>query len=226
MQRITQMNVVPDILPKVDPTADVRLAFGRRKVSPGDFVESRVSERPPHLRVQVFDKGERLVSVAVVDPDVPDVERDNFQYRCHFLACNIPLSPASTSVALAQLSDETQTLLPWLPPHAQKGTPYHRLSVFVLQQKPGAALDAPAVRAKAERDGFKLRSFVDKNGLVPIGTHLFRTRWDEGTEAVMKRAGIEGADVEFKRAAIEPLRKVQLPLKKKENRPGLPSKRT
>ncbi|KAI9827798.1 MAG: hypothetical protein M1832_004287 [Thelocarpon impressellum] len=226
VQRITQMDVVPDILPSINPTADVRIAFGRRKIPPGEFVESRVSETPPHLRVQVFDKGDRLVSVAVVDPDVPDPERNNFKYRCHFLACNIPISPTSTSVPLSRLSAETQTLLPWLPPHAQKGTRYHRLSVFVMQQPNGSEIDAPSLREKIERDGFKLRSFVDKLGLLPIGGNMFRSQWDEWTAGVMKRAGVEGTNVEFRREKLEPLRKVQLPLKKKENIGGLPSKRT
>src|ERR1700728_4786974 len=82
MQRITQMNVMPDILPKIDPIAEVILAFGRRNVQPGDFVDSRVSEILPRLKVQVFDKGERLVTVVVVDADVPVLEKDDFTYHC------------------------------------------------------------------------------------------------------------------------------------------------
>ena len=226
MQRISQMNVIPDILPSIDPTADVRLAFGRQNVQPGEFVESRVSERPLRLRVQVFDQGERLVSVAVIDPDVPDLERDNFKYQCHSLACNIPLSPSSTSLPLSKLSAESQTILPWLPPYAQKGSPYHRLAVFVLQQTQGPSIDVAALRESIKRDGFKLRSFVDKHHLHAVGVNMFRSRWDEATAGVMARAGIEGADVELRREKVEPLKKIQYPLKKKENRIGLPSKRT
>lgn len=211
MQRVEQMDVTPDVLPAIDPTADVSIAFGRRNVQPGEFVDSRVSEIPAKLKVQVFDKGERMVTVVVVDSDVPAVEKDGFTYRCHFIASNIPISPTSTSVPLGRLSKEIQVSLPWLPPFAQKGSPYHRLSVFVLQQKEGQTIDVAAVREKFKRDGFKLRSFVDKYGLQPVGVNMFRTQWDEGTAGVMKRHGIEGADVEFKRKRIEPL-----PYKKKD----------
>ncbi|KZF26655.1 putative mitochondrial large ribosomal subunit YmL35 [Xylona heveae TC161] len=208
VQRITQMNVVPDILPHLDPVADVRLAFRRHNIQPGQFVDSRVSESPARLKVQVFDKGERFVTVAVVDPDVPNLEKDSFDYRCHFLAANIPISPTSTSIPLSRLSQDS-TILPWLPPFAQKGSPYHRLSVFVLEQPNGQKIET--AQKAVERDGFNLRSFADKNSLKPIGAHLFRTQWDEGTAAVMARAGLEGADIELRRKRVEPL-----PYKKKD----------
>ena len=211
MQRITQMNIVPDVLPHLDPTAAVDLAFGRRTVQPGEFVDSRVSEIPPKLNIQVFDKGERLVTIMVLDSDVPNVEKDRFDYRCHFLATNILLSPTITSIPFRHLSAETQIALPWLPPHAQKGSPYHRLSIFVLQQPKGKSLDIEAMRTKEKRHGFNLRSFNDRHLLKPIGVHLFRNIWDEGTAGVMKRAGLEGVDVELKRKKVEPL-----PYKKKD----------
>ena len=210
LQRINQMSVVPDVLPHLDPTAEVDLGFGRRNVQPGEFVDSRVSEVPARLNVQVFDKGKRLVSIAVIDSDVPNLETDGFDYRCHFLAINIPLSPSATSIALSKLS-ETQIARPWLPPHAQKGSPYHRLSVFVLQQVEGKTLDVAAIREREKPEGFNLRSFNDRHLLKPIGVHMFRSIWDEGTAGVMRRAGIEGTDMELKRKKPE-----SLPYKKKD----------
>lgn len=210
VQRITQMNVVPDVLPFIDPVADVRLGFGRRNVQPGEFVDSRVSEIPPRLNVQVFDSGERLVSVIVVDADVPNLETDGFDYRCHFLAANIQISPSSTSLPLSRISKESHIILPWLPPYAQKGSPYHRLSVFVLQQPENRTLDIQTLREMVPREKFNLRSFNDKFALRPFGVHMFRSVWDEGTTGVMKRAGVQGAEIEFKRKKIEPL-----PYKKK-----------
>lgn len=211
MQRLTQMSVVPDVLPHLDPTAEVTLGFSRRKVHPGDFVDSRVSEVPARLNVQVFDKGERLVSVVVIDADVPNLETDGFDYRCHFLAANIPISPSSTSLPLWKLSRESQVVLPWLPPYAQKGSPYHRYSVFVLQQPEGESLDVAALRERVQRDGFNLRSFNDRYAVKPIGAYLFRCIWDEGTAGVMMKAGIEGAEVEFRRKKPE-----KMPYRKKD----------
>ncbi|KAI9716233.1 MAG: hypothetical protein M1812_005458 [Candelaria pacifica] len=209
VQRITQMNVVPDVLPYLVPVADVRLAFGRRNVQPGDFVDSRVSEIPAKLNVQVFDKGQRKVSIVVIDSDVPDPGKDRFKSRCQYLATNISLSPTLDSLPLSKLPEGSRVVLPWQPPVAQKGSHYHRISVFVLQQQEGKVIDLD--KEKQARDGFNLRSFADKHSLQPVGVHMFRSQWDEGTVGVMKRAGIEGADVQFQRKKVEPL-----PYKKKD----------
>ena len=205
VQRITQMRIIPDVVPNFEPTADVKLAFGSRNILPGDFVESTVSENPCRLSVQLFDRGEHLVTVAVIDSDVPNVEKNGFDYRCHFLAANIPITPTTPLVNLAKLSTDSQILLPWLPPFAQKGSPYHRLSVFILQQKDNIPIDIDIAKAKVQRENLTLRSLMTRYMLKPFGVALFRNKWDEGTTGVMTRAGVPGADVELKRTKVEPL---------------------
>lgn len=207
VQRIQQLGIVPDVLAHFEPTADVRIAFRTRQVDHGEFVDSRVSEVPLRLKVQVFDKGPRLVSIVVIDSDVPQSDEDNFKSRCHFLATNIPLDPTSTSIPLSQLSPE-QIAIPWLPPFAQKGSPYHRYSVFLLQHAPGQELSVEDLKA-IPRDDFRLRSFKDIHHVTPIGMSVFRSEWDDGTAGVMQRAGIEGADIEFKRKKIVALKPKQ-----------------
>lgn len=211
LQRITQMHIVPDIIPHFDPVAEVNLAFGRRNIQPGEFVDSLVSETAPRLRIQVFDQGKRLISIVVVDPDIPNEEKDSFDYRCHYLALNIPVSPTITSVPLLQLGPQ-YTALPWLPPTAQKGAPYHRLAVFVLQHLDNKPLDLDAIRTKTQPERFNLRSFCDKHGLKPVGAHLFRNKWDEGTARVMVRANLPGAEIEWHRKKPE-----KLPYEKKDS---------
>lgn len=219
MQRIFQMHIVPDIVSHLDPVAEVSLGFGRRNVQPGEFVDSRVSEVPARLNVQVFDKGERMVSIAIVDPDVPDEAKDSFGSRCHFLAVNIPISPTSTSLHLSRLNESEQVVLPWLPPYAQKGAPYHRLAIFVIQQngdeaRPDARLDVEALRKEKgyKRDGFTIRRLLaNQKALKPVGVHMIRSKWGEGTNGVMQRAGIPGANVEYARKKPE-----KLPYKKKD----------
>ncbi|KAG9235228.1 putative 54S ribosomal protein L35, mitochondrial [Amylocarpus encephaloides] len=206
VQRINQLGIVPDVLAHFEPSAEVRLAFRSRQVEHGGFIDSRVSEVPLRLKVQVFDKGERLVSIVVVDSDVPLVDSDKFTSRCHFLAMNVPLSPTTTSIPLSQLSLE-QITLPWLPPFAQKGSPYHRYSVFVCEQTAGK-IDTSTLQSLS-RDDFFLRSFKDKHSLKPVGMSIFRSEWDEGTAGVMARAGIEGADVEFRRKKVVALKPKQ-----------------
>lgn len=146
-QRISQFHIVPDVLPKLDPVADVQLFFRSKKTAPGAVVDSLVSESPPRLRVQTFDgRGERLVTVVVVDADVPVPEEDGFRKRCHFLAANVPLSPTAPSLPLSRIRGEDQLAVPWLPPFAHKGSPYHRLAIFVLEQKDNAAVDVAKLR--------------------------------------------------------------------------------
>jgi large subunit ribosomal protein L35 len=202
------LGIVPDILPHFEPAAEVRMAFRQRNVQPGDFVDSRVSEVPARLKVQVFDKGERFVSVLVLDSDVPEVDKDNFTTRCHYLAANLPLSPTETSLPLSKATAD-QLVLAWLPPFSQKGSPYHRYSVFILEQEPETKLDVAAIKANIQRDGFRIRSFMDKYRVKPVGISIFRNIWDEGTAGVMQRHGIEGADIEFKRKRIAPLKPKQ-----------------
>ena len=134
MQRIEQMNIVPDIIPHIDPVVSTSLSFGRKRVQHGDFVLSNISERAPTLEIQPFDKGERLVTIAVVNPDIPDVGKDGFGYRCHFLACNIPISPTRTKVEFAKLDADRQVVMDWFPAFAQKGLPYQRMGIFVFEQ--------------------------------------------------------------------------------------------
>ena len=229
MQRIEQMNVIPDVFPTIDPIVATTLSFPSltrpetksKTIQHGEFVDSRLSESTPNLQIQPFDRGEKLVSIAVVNADVPNVAKDGFEYRCHFLACNIPISPTNTLVKFAALSQESQVVLPWLPAYAQKGAPYQRMSIFIMEQNPvervsaGSAapalckpLDVAAIKEQGRytvRENFVLRSFASKFTLKPIGVDLFRTIWDEGTAGVMQRADIVGWDVEFKRKRIDPL---------------------
>ncbi|KYK60868.1 putative ribosomal protein YmL35 [Drechmeria coniospora] len=206
-QRIEQFSIVPDVLPKLEPTADVQLYFRLKKVSPGDVVDSIVSERAPRLRVQLFDKGERLVTVVVLDADVPDVEADRFGKRCHYLAANIRLSPTDTSLPLSLVRADDQLAVPWLPAFSQKGAPYHRLGIFLLEQKAGERVDVAKLKELyAGREGFSLKSLRDKFGLKPFGFHMFRSVWDSDTADVMARHGIPGADVELRPVRVHSLK--------------------
>ena len=236
-QRLEQMHVYPDVLPPFEVAYDMHLNFGRKNVQPGEFVHSALSERPPKLVVQPFDRGERLVTVAVMDPDVPDVENDAYTRRCHFLAMNVPLGPANTRVAFEELMGTTEMaqkkdgeegydskegeasvtqetrkigdcLLPWLPPYAQKGSPYHRLAVIVLQQPKQLDMDK---LQKADgkyafpRERVSVTAMMARFHLRPKGGFIFRTQWDTGMDALMGRMGVDGVGEELKRKKVEPL---------------------
>jgi large subunit ribosomal protein L35 len=212
-QRVSQFNIVPDILPKFEPTADVKLHFRQKKYAPGDIVDSLVSENPPRLRVQVFNGGERMVSIVVLDADVPNPEEDSFFKRCHFMAANIPLDPTNTSLPLSKIVADDQLAVPWLAPYSQKGAPYHRLSIFLLEQAPGEKLDVSKLKELYARQDetkftqrFSLKSFRDKFNLKPFGFNMFRSVWDENTADLMARHNMPGAETEFRPARVYSLK--------------------
>ncbi|KAL6711439.1 mitochondrial 54S ribosomal protein YmL35 [Coniothyrium glycines] len=213
-QRITQMGVIPDLLPSLDLVADIDLGFARKTIAPGDFVSSAVSEKMPRLNVQLFGPGEKMVTVVVVDADVPEPEKDGFTYRCHFIASNIPLSPTQPSIPFQRIAHEDEKsadptakkiALPWTAPWAHKGAPYHRLAVFVLEQNEGKALDVTKL-SQTKREPFNLRSLVDIYKMRALTATLFRTQWDETMAGVMERAGLhDQIGVELKRKKVDPL---------------------
>lgn len=81
MQRITQMNVVPDVIPAINPVVDVQMRFRGVNIQPGRILPSTLTERQPTLKIIPFRPGEKLYTVIVVDPDVPDIENDSFTYK-------------------------------------------------------------------------------------------------------------------------------------------------
>jgi large subunit ribosomal protein L35 len=212
MQRIQQLHIVPDVLPYADPAAEVSLYWGRNRIQPGTIVNSLMSENPCKLKIQPFDAGERLVTIAVIDSDIPNLETDQYEYRCQFMASNIPISPTKTNVPLGNLTN-TQIILPWEAPTSQKGSAYHRISICVLEQPNGKAINVEELKSNVQRENFILRSFIDKQKLKPqpLGMNVFRVQWDDDMAGVMQRAGIGGWDMELKRKKVE-----KLPPKKRD----------
>lgn len=209
-QRVEQFHIVPDVLPKFDPQMDVVLAWHRYRIQPGEIVNSLVSETPPNLRVQVFDSEERLVSIVVMDSDVPNVENDSFDRRLHFMAANVPIDCLTKNISLGYLSSKHQDKIavPWLPPYSQEGSPYHRLSIWILEQNNNKPLDVTKLQQQyaKRREGFRLLSFRNAYNTSPFGFNMFRSEWDNNTAAVMARHNIPGAEIVFRRQRIRSLK--------------------
>ncbi len=116
---------------------------------------------------------------------------------------NIPLSAHHASRILG-LDNHTK----YIPPHPQRGTPYHRYVLFLLQQPPrgsseytlniearakpdeptSLSLDIPVVPDE-QRNGFDLRSFMHKWGFdmrTGGGVHMWREVWDKHVSTVYK----------------------------------------
>ncbi|KAG1908632.1 phosphatidylethanolamine-binding protein [Suillus fuscotomentosus] len=197
MERIHQMKVVPDVLPDIHPSLDLRVNFPKVKsdaglqatvsktvyerVEPGVFLLPEQTVEPPKIYTTVFHPEERLYTLLMIDPDFPDETNKTFQTYLHWLQPNIPLSSVSPS-SVPNLNTHTA----YIPPHPQRGTNYHRYTILLLPQHSRLSIH---MVAKDKRTGFDVRTFMEKHGLdknVGGGVHMWREVWSEGVPAVYK----------------------------------------
>ncbi|PSR83331.1 hypothetical protein PHLCEN_2v5768 [Hermanssonia centrifuga] len=193
MERIYQMNVVPDLLPNMRPTLDLRVNFPEappdnvyqrtrvkrdyEKVEPGIFLLPEQTRKPPMLYTTVFHTDTRLYTLLMVDLDVPDQENASYKPYLHWMQPNIALSALSPSPIPL-----TTTHTRYIPPHPQRGTPYHRYVILLLpQSSPTERIKIPAPTDE-QRLGFNFRAFAAQYGLDGAkggGVHMWREVWDE-----------------------------------------------
>ncbi|CCM06355.1 uncharacterized protein FIBRA_08612 [Fibroporia radiculosa] len=192
MERVHQMNVVPDLLPSLNPTLDLRINFPEpppkdvylrsrvkrryQKVEPGVFLLPEQTWRQPVLYTTVFHTDTRLYTLLMLDLDVPDPEKQSFQSYLHWLQPNVSLSAFSPS-PIPLSTTHTR----YIPPHPQRGTPYHRYVVLLLPQPSTERIYVP-VPSDADRLGFDFREFARQYGLDGSkggGAHMWREVWDE-----------------------------------------------
>lgn len=109
---------------------------------------------------------------------MPDVANATFQAFAHWIVPNIPLS-IHTRFALNLGSRHALKAqeLPYVPPHPQQGSPYHRCVPFANRPRPDALrytlfllrqsvpLKIPGIAAMP-RLGFDLRTFCARHGLL------------------------------------------------------------
>ncbi|RPD70802.1 PEBP-like protein [Lentinus tigrinus ALCF2SS1-7] len=200
MERIYQMNVVPDMLPELHPSFDLRLRYLEpppknnylrtrvkrkvKQVEPGIFLMPEQTRRQPEIYTTLFHTDTRLYTLLMVDLDVPDMESQSFTTYLHWMQPNIPLS-ASTQSPTVPLDTHTR----YVPPHPQRGTPYHRYVLLVLPQSlPTEPIDIPVFQ-ESDRLGFNFRAFAEQYGFDGArggGAHMWREQWDETVSHIYK----------------------------------------
>ena len=94
---------------------------------------------------------------------------------------NVPLSCTTRSIEIP--GGHT----PYIPPHPQRGTPYHRYVLLLLPQpSPTEPISVPAL-SDADRLRFNVREFTAHHGLdgsTGGGAHMWRQVWDEGVSHI------------------------------------------
>lgn len=206
MQRALQMNVVPDLLPEIPPTAPLTITLSS-PVTPGTFQRPSSFAQPPKITHQIFHHPSlptltnpnptALHTLLVVDPDAPHHETHSFQERVLYMKTDIPISVVDGNVNLTDKSVGKE-LLAWEPPAPEQGTPYHRY-VFLVFRQP-----SPSSVTTTSREGFNLRDFLSSQRLTShslTGLSLFRAEWSEEEDQFInsvfreKRGVSEGAPV-------------------------------
>ncbi|GFZ51030.1 hypothetical protein JCM24511_08788 [Saitozyma sp. JCM 24511] len=184
MQRVHQLNVVPDLLPDLPSTCPLTLSTTSTSttpsaVEPGSIQSSSAFASPPRLTLQLFDhpstsSSEGHFTLLVVDPDSPSPETQSFSQRVHYAKVDIPLSVLSGEVDLFDQSLGKEVLC-WEPPAPAQGSGKHRFVFLVLRQTSSAPT----------REGFDLRSYLSSEGRSAadvVGITLVRSQWTKDDE--------------------------------------------
>ncbi|CAM0141336.1 mitochondrial 54S ribosomal protein YmL35 [Umbelopsis sp. WA50703] len=205
LERLLQMRICPDILEQFDPAAQVVINYGNQSVQEaGIFLQPGDTIEPPSVSFINFHEETKLYTILMIDPDVPDQERQAYQQQCLWLATNVPLS---TTQPIANGGD---TVVPYTPPHPQKGTKYHRYTTVILEQPNGKIELSPSIESKR----FDTRQLIQQHQLVPRGISFFREVWDEDvsriyTDILKEREPIYGKPPKAKRDPNDTSRKTQ-----------------
>ncbi|TBU38371.1 PEBP-like protein [Dichomitus squalens] len=200
MERIYQMKVVPDLLPELHPSFDLRIRYLEpppknnylrtrvkrklRQVEPGIFLLPEQTRRPPEIYTTLFHTDTRLYTLLMVDLDVPNPDTQSFTTYLHWMQPNIPLSAFTTSPTVP-----LQAHTPYVPPHPHRNTPYHRYVLLVLPQASASEpIDVPVLQ-ESDRLGFDFRVFAAQYGFDGArggGAHMWREVWDETVSHIYK----------------------------------------
>ncbi|WRT69990.1 uncharacterized protein IL334_006983 [Kwoniella shivajii] len=183
MQRLLQMNIVPDLLPTIPPTAPLTLTLNSSSIEPGSFQPPSSFSSPPTLKSQIFHhpslpsssspNPEALHTLLVIDPDAPSHETHSFDQRVHYLKTDIPLSVLSGDLDLFG-NGLGKELLSWEPPAPEQGTPKHRYVFLLFRQI------STSTSTDVSRDTFDLRSYLSQQDLVAedlVGINMVRAKW-------------------------------------------------
>ncbi|CAO3664799.1 unnamed protein product [Umbelopsis vinacea] len=175
IERVLQMRVCPDLLEQFDPAAQVIVQYGDNSVQEaGIFLQPGETIQPPTVSFVNFHEETKLYTVMMVDPDVPDQERQCYQQQCLWLTTNVPLSATQSIV------NGGDSILAYVPPHPQKGTKYHRYTIVLLEQ-PNGKIEVPS---SIESKRFDTRQFVQQHQLLPRGISFFREVWNEDVSGI------------------------------------------
>lgn len=210
MQRLEQLHVIPDTMPTLEPTADVRIKFAHNTdpefadwVEPGTKVPAFSVSKPPTVEITDFavvDNQPQLYSVLVVNPDVPDHETNSFKTSLNYGLFNVPLTPTDNTITPGKLLSNPQWVFhryqPLLP---EKNVPTHRACLWVFKQ------EGELKNLDFTTDKFDIRKFAEDNSLTAVGAHVWRQDYDRSVNKVREEYGLPKGTVYHRVRGVAPM---------------------
>lgn len=209
MQRVEQMEVVPDLVGGIRGSAPITFSTGEGEVEPGSVQLPSIFNRPPSLHVQLLDNiaEEALYTLLVVDADSPNYETQSYGQRLQYYKSDIPLTVASGQQDLFA-SNVGKEVLGWEAPLPPRGSGVHRYVFLLLRQ-------APSPSTPTQRDDFNIRTVVEEGSEI-VALTLFRSKWTKEENEYTERTHqeIHGVEVPVYEKPPKELR-YGMPLSKK-----------
>ncbi|KAK9388700.1 phosphatidylethanolamine-binding protein [Lipomyces mesembrius] len=197
MDRLESMKVMPDTLPTFYPRVDLKIRFPGTMahwIDPGRIMSTGVTAQAPEFSIQIFEDKAKLYTIVIVDPDTPDVENDSYKTTLHYILADVKISGNEPLVDKSMARE----LVPYLPPHPEKNSGFHRYAVWAFEQPGGERLAVQQRKGKGpidvdrllERERFDIRLFRSAHGLRAVGAHFWRNGYDSKTEGVREKFGL------------------------------------
>lgn len=199
MQRLEQFKVIPDTLPTIQPTVDVKLKFPHitngefnRWIVPGEYLPSFLTKQPPTIKIQQFDnfKNEsKLFTIVLVNPDEPDLATNSFKTTLNFGISNLSLSLTDDSLDVKKYlqyengTSDFSIFKSYQPilPEVNAGD-YQRACLFVFEQLEPINVEIG--------ENFDIRTFVNSYNLSPVGGTMWRQKYDRSVNEVRSEYGL------------------------------------
>ncbi|KAJ2517180.1 mitochondrial 54S ribosomal protein YmL35 [Coemansia sp. RSA 2049] len=184
MQRVLQMFVLPDMLDPRDvgtPESQLNVSMqGSSVFEPGSIVDPAAALQQPEIELVTFHDDTRHHTLIMVDLDEPFEEQQTFREQFHWVVADLPFSRMQSRVVI---DENSNVLLPYIPPHPAKGSPMHRYVLAVFEQGEGGQEKLEG--ADVSRD-MVVRDFVSQHRLRLVGISFFRSSWEESVDDVYR----------------------------------------
>lgn len=195
MQRMEQLHMIPDTLPTVEPTADVKVKFPHNAdaefalwVEPGTVLPGFAVAQPPTVQIRQFDdiEPDTLYTVAMVNPDTPDVAANSFLTTLHWGLANVLLPDAQGILGTKwQMENADKVFYDYVPLTPEKNAGEFQRACLWVWRQPGK-IDVGSVNG----EHFDIRQFAEAHQLTAVGGHLWRQKYDRLVPLLRQQYGL------------------------------------